>query len=579
MKPTAARWKDACSLAELSSDALTTWKPGEAQLVLGVDEGGAPFALDNRCPHEGYPLAQGDVKGCLLTCAWHNWKFDVRDGSCVLGGEDVRRYPVRVRDGRVEVDLAQPDPSTFFRAWKESLETGLFRYENGRAIRDGVRLLQGGYDPVHLLADVARYDALHAEYGTTHVLAVAADCARVLGRYPGTRAMVPVAPVIDQCGDSNRRLPERPRPEPLAEPAGGFGPALRAAVEGEEAERAEGLLRGAFRAGVPATEIEGWLYAVLSDHFLDFGHPLIYLVKGQELFDRAGREHAEAIWGALLHGIVLGTREDTLPYWSGYTRRLREIEPELASVRTKEGSPLFDPGGLRDAALDGSIDEAFDAVWNPLREGVAPVELARALVGAAARRLFRYDLDIEWNHDLAEGWLWATHRFTFASAVRNAVQRSGAPDALRFLFQALAFVHSGRRMDAPPEERLPLERTPMPAGEIVQAIGRRDPERAVAGTLAALDDVHVLAELRGALEDLCLHDPAVRPVVTTHAIKTTFAAFEETEALSGHPDRDWPLVAAVRFLASPRSERSLQGTVHTSLRWVRDGVVPRKLTQ
>jgi len=47
------------------------------------------FAIDNRCPHEGYPLVEGTVKDCVLTCDWHNWKFDLRSGACLRGGEDV----------------------------------------------------------------------------------------------------------------------------------------------------------------------------------------------------------------------------------------------------------------------------------------------------------------------------------------------------------------------------------------------------------------------------------------------------------------------------------------------------------
>ena len=58
-----------------------------------------------------------------------------------------------------------------------------------------------------------------------------------------------------------------------------------------------------------------------------------------------------------------------------------------------------------------------------------------------------------------------------------------------------------------------------------------------------------------------------------------FAAFEEYEALDGHFARELPVLAAIRFLASPVAERRTGSIVHTSLRWVVDGVVPRKLTQ
>ena len=58
----------------------------------------AIYAVDNRCPHQGYALLQGDVKDEQLTCAWHNWKFELdEDGLCSFGGEAVRSYPVDVR--------------------------------------------------------------------------------------------------------------------------------------------------------------------------------------------------------------------------------------------------------------------------------------------------------------------------------------------------------------------------------------------------------------------------------------------------------------------------------------------------
>src|SRR5829696_6508131 len=59
-------------------------------------------ALDHACPHEAYGLTQGTLEGELLTCAWHNWKFRVDDGTCVLGEEDVRTHPVTVgADGSI----------------------------------------------------------------------------------------------------------------------------------------------------------------------------------------------------------------------------------------------------------------------------------------------------------------------------------------------------------------------------------------------------------------------------------------------------------------------------------------------
>ena len=68
---------------------------GEIALFRSVDD--QVFALGNRCPHKGGPLAQGIVHGKRVTCPLHSWVIDLESGSAVA--PDVgcaRRYEVRV---------------------------------------------------------------------------------------------------------------------------------------------------------------------------------------------------------------------------------------------------------------------------------------------------------------------------------------------------------------------------------------------------------------------------------------------------------------------------------------------------
>src|ERR1051325_275738 len=65
------------------------------QIALFRTTNGDVYAVNNRCPHGGSPLAGGTVEERTLTCDWHNWKFDLRSGAYLHGGEDVRWYPVR----------------------------------------------------------------------------------------------------------------------------------------------------------------------------------------------------------------------------------------------------------------------------------------------------------------------------------------------------------------------------------------------------------------------------------------------------------------------------------------------------
>ena len=66
--------------------------------------GGRLFAIDDACTHEDGPLGEGDVSGDVVTCPYHDWRFDVTTGEC-LSQEDrhVSCFAVRERDGYIWV--------------------------------------------------------------------------------------------------------------------------------------------------------------------------------------------------------------------------------------------------------------------------------------------------------------------------------------------------------------------------------------------------------------------------------------------------------------------------------------------
>lgn len=66
--------------------------------------GGTLFALENICPHQGGPIADGWLEGATITCPWHAWCFDVRTGKMTLGDfAHIPRFAVRERDGGIWV--------------------------------------------------------------------------------------------------------------------------------------------------------------------------------------------------------------------------------------------------------------------------------------------------------------------------------------------------------------------------------------------------------------------------------------------------------------------------------------------
>ena len=78
--------------------------------VFNVD--GAFFGLENCCPHQGGPLADGWLEGALITCPWHAWCFDVRTGKMTLGDfAFVPRFAVKIVDGAIQV-RTEPEPES-----------------------------------------------------------------------------------------------------------------------------------------------------------------------------------------------------------------------------------------------------------------------------------------------------------------------------------------------------------------------------------------------------------------------------------------------------------------------------------
>ena len=75
---------------------------GRIYALFNVD--GVVSAIDGICPHQGGPLAEGEIQGTCVTCPWHGWQFDVRTGQSALHGR-IRQplYEVKIENGDVLV--------------------------------------------------------------------------------------------------------------------------------------------------------------------------------------------------------------------------------------------------------------------------------------------------------------------------------------------------------------------------------------------------------------------------------------------------------------------------------------------
>jgi nitrite reductase/ring-hydroxylating ferredoxin subunit/uncharacterized membrane protein len=102
-------WQPAIADADLAEDIPTPVTVGTVEVLL-VRRGGAILAISNRCSHRGCSLHEGDFSGDgTVVCPCHGSTFDLHDGALLHGPATAPEpsYLTRVRDGKVEVRLAQ----------------------------------------------------------------------------------------------------------------------------------------------------------------------------------------------------------------------------------------------------------------------------------------------------------------------------------------------------------------------------------------------------------------------------------------------------------------------------------------
>lgn len=101
-KPRMPSFVKACSADEIPPGAgKTVTVNGKEYAIFNVE--GTFRAIDNECPHRGGPLGEGELEGCLVTCPWHAWEFDLTSGESTTDDLTVTCYDVKVEDGTVLV--------------------------------------------------------------------------------------------------------------------------------------------------------------------------------------------------------------------------------------------------------------------------------------------------------------------------------------------------------------------------------------------------------------------------------------------------------------------------------------------
>ena len=99
-----SQWVDVAAVGEIEEGGLILVEVGGEEVAV-FRIAGDYYALADICTHDGGTLADGTVEGCEIECPRHGARFDIRTGKVTAppAYEDVRTFPVRIVDGRVQV--------------------------------------------------------------------------------------------------------------------------------------------------------------------------------------------------------------------------------------------------------------------------------------------------------------------------------------------------------------------------------------------------------------------------------------------------------------------------------------------
>jgi nitrite reductase/ring-hydroxylating ferredoxin subunit len=538
---TAAR-KRAASLEELrGSGRLVVHLDGHTICLLA--DNGEVYAVDNRCPHMGFPLHRGSVGDGILTCHWHHARFDLCTGGTFdEWADDLRRFSVEVEGDDIYVDLTPPaDPLAHQR---QRLYDGLRRNIPLVLAKAAIALADADRSGADAFRAGLEFGTLRRGGGWFRGLTTLTCLMNLVPRLEREeRAAALYHGLADVASDSAMEPPRFPLdPLPGEVDPKRLGRWFRGFIEVRDADGAERALVSAVRSGASPEELADMLFAAATDHrYLDGGHTLDFVNKALEALDTAGWERAETVLASLPPQLAFAERMEEANAWRNPVDLVALLEgafEELPEALAGEGT-WEDRVGLVEVVLNGEPKETLDALLAALRDGATEVELASAVSFAAATRIARFPTSNEFGDCDT-----ALHTFTFANAVEQGLRRSPSPELVRGVLDAAMSVHLDRFLNVP-ATRLPqlqegalLSDLPglLDGQQHVDEVGQL-----VASYLATGDPDALIAALGACL---------LREDRNFHTIQCVEAGVRQHELLRDTEDAALPLIAAARYLAA-----------------------------
>ncbi|HEY7242470.1 MAG TPA: Rieske (2Fe-2S) protein [Xanthobacteraceae bacterium] len=547
---------------------------GQHRPILVVGHGERVVALDNRCPHMGFPLDRGSMEDGILTCHWHHARFDLASGCTFdLWADDVPTCPVEMRGAEiwVKTEFGHADPAAY---WQQRLHDGM-AHNLGLVIAKAVQgQLASGVAPLDIVRQAALFGVRHLDGWSTGMTILTA-LGNLLPQLEGENVYLALFHGVRRvAADCDGAVPGRKRAALGSRPdAGTVKRWLRrwnAVRHGEAAQRT--VLTAVAQRAAPAS-IADLLFAAETDRvFADTGHSLDFINKAFECLDLIGWEQAGDVIPTVVGQMTVARGADESTEWRqpiDFIAHCDEATADLARRFTaaRDRGKWLKHAELARVLLGDDPRTIFGALGSAMSDGASLADLGRSLAYAGALRVARFGTANEHGD-----WDTAHHVFTYCNAVHQALKRieanhddPGLPEAARAILHGAAAIYLIRYLNVPPA-RLPGE-----GEDGLEALPSRPSEIRTA-LLDAFDRQHQIeAAARLVARHLILgHSPDLLIDALARALLREDAGFHAYQMLEAgvHQFKEWNntpagrhiLVAVTRYLAahSPTERAWLQ---------------------
>jgi nitrite reductase/ring-hydroxylating ferredoxin subunit len=562
------------------------------------------YAVDNRCPHMGFPLNQGTVKDGILTCHWHHARFDLMNGGTFdQWAGDVTSFPVEIRNENevwIDISAAVVDNTDSHHQNQTLLLNGLKRNIPlliAKTIIPSLGTLRNRTDTnekeidgmLNVFSIGLDFGSHYKQSGWGQGLTIH-TCMMNIVPYLGIEDMPyalyhGLSAVAQDCVSMPPRFKISPLPEPWPD-LSTLKFWFRQFVESRDAQAAERCIVTAVRLGVDNRDIADMLFAAATDHrYLDVGHVLDFTNKALEALDSAGwdnnnnKDLVESVLSSLVSGYANAERMEESNSWRYpidlidiLEKAFKKLPAVLENGRREqsEKKKWNQRNQLLTVLLGDDPQLIVNSLLEALSQGAREEELAGIVAYTAALRIAQFHTRNEFSD-----WDTSLHTFTYANAVHQGLRRIATHELLRGMFDGAIRVYLNRFLNIPP--------VPLPEPKKMENISNdsifREPEILLKELLSLLDKQQQVNQAGQLVVDYLYNNgkpdrllaaigkALLREDRNFHSIQMIEAAFRQYSFLSANDYETNSnsttgvhiLVAAARYLAAHSPTMRSQG--------------------